>query len=82
MPDVYLTESVRDRLRDLPRSVRRDARAELDDAGENPEDTLLPVLGYDAYSLRVGEYRAIVDWSEAENRLDVVDFDHAQTVYE
>ena len=82
MTDVFLAESVRDDIDDLPNDIRDRVKAKLRDAAERPDRLLNSLSNREGYSVRIGDYRAIVDWDKQEDRINVVDFGHRRNVYD
>jgi len=80
MTDVLLSARARDRLDDLdgePRERLKDALREID-----PERDLSPLTGKDAHKLRVGDYRAIVDWERDDDTVKVLTVGHRRNIYD
>jgi mRNA interferase RelE/StbE len=80
MTDVLLSQRARDRLADLdpkPRGRIKDALREID-----PERDLSPLAGEDAYKLRVGDYRAIVDWERDGDTVKMLTVGHRRNIYD
>ena len=82
MTDVFLAESVRDDIDDLPNDIRDRVKAKLRDAADRPDRLLNSLSNREGYSVRIGDYRAIVDWDKAADRIDVVDFGHRRNIYD
>jgi len=79
MTEVLLSKRARDRLDDLdnePRERLKDALRDID-----PERDLAKMTGEDAHKLRVGDYRAIVDW-ERDDVVKVLTVGHRRNVYD
>lgn len=80
MTEVLLSKRARDRLADLdpePRERIKDALREID-----PERDLSPMTGEDAHKLRVGDYRAIVDWERDADTVKVLTVGHRRNIYD
>lgn len=82
MTDVFLAKSVRDDIENLPNDVRDRVKAKLRDAAARPDRQLKNLSDCEGYSVRIGDYRAIVDWDKANDRINVVDFGHRRNVYD
>lgn len=82
MADVRLAVSVRDDIEDLSPDVRERVKAKLRDAGEDPDRFLKPLQGRNDHRLRIGDYRAIIDWNKGDNTLYVTDFGHRRNIYD
>ena len=82
MPDVLLAESVESAINDLPADRKDRVKENLAGAGERPDRQLKKLSNRDDYSVRIGDYRAIVDWDKAEGTLYVTDLGHRQNVYD
>jgi len=80
MTEVLLSERARDRLDDLdaePRERIKDTLREIE-----PKRDLSPLAGEDAYKLRVGDYRAIVDWERDGDTVKVLTVGHRRNIYD
>lgn len=82
MADVRLAVSVRDTIEDLPRDTKERVKSRRRDTEKDPGRSLKPLRGRDDYRLRVGDYRAIIDWDHNEGTLYVTDFGHRRNNYE
>lgn len=82
MAEVRLAVSVRDDLEDLPADTRERVKQKLRDAGARPDRHLKPLRGRDDYRLRIGDYRAIIDWDQDEDVLYVTEFGHRRNIYD
>jgi mRNA interferase RelE/StbE len=82
MTDVFLAQSVRDDIEDLPNDIRDRVKEGLRDAAARPDRQLKNLSNREGYSVRIGDYRAIVDWDKAEDRINVVDFGHRRNIYD
>jgi mRNA interferase RelE/StbE len=60
--EVRLAVSVRDALQELPADTRDRVKQKLRDAGDRPDWHLKQLSTRDDYRIRIGDYRAIVDW--------------------
>lgn len=80
MTEVLLSERARDRLEDLeaePRDRLKDALRTL-----QPDRDLAGLTGEDVHKLRVGDYRALVDWDREENTVYVLTVGHRRNIYD
>jgi mRNA interferase RelE/StbE len=82
MTDVFLARSVEKAIEDLPADDRDRVKAKLRDAADRPDRLLKNLSNREGYSVRIGDYRAIVDWDKAADRIDVVDFGHRRNIYD
>jgi mRNA interferase RelE/StbE len=82
MTDVRLSERAVERLNDLDGDIRDRVRSKLREAGDQPEHFLEPLRDEDAYKLRVGDYRVIVDWDREDGTLYVLTLGHRRNVYD
>jgi mRNA interferase RelE/StbE len=80
--DVRLAVSVRDALQKLPTDTRERVTQKLRDAGARPDRHLKRLSNRDDYRVRIGDYRAIVDWDRQEDVLYVTEFDHRRNIYD
>jgi len=80
MTEVLLSERASDRLADLEPEIReriKDALREI-----NPDRDLVRLSGEDAYRLRVGDYRVIVDWEQSEDTVYILTVGHRRNIYD
>jgi len=82
MAEVRLAVSVRDDLEDYPADLRERIKDKLRDAGDRPDRHLKPLTGRDDYSVRIGDYRAIVDWDKQDGILYVTDVGPRRNIYD
>lgn len=82
MADVRLAVSVQEQLNDVPADLRERVKDKLRDAGNRPDHYLKRLSNRDDYSVRIGDYRAIVEWDKADGVLYVTDFGHRDGVYD
>lgn len=82
MADVRLSERAVDRLNDLDGDIRERVESKLREAGNQPSHFLEPLRDEDAYKIRVGDYRVIVDWDREEGVLYVLTLGHCRNVYD
>ena len=81
MTSVLLHPDVEKTLRSLPNDIEDRIRSKLRDTGNHPERYCKPLKGREEYSVRIGKYRAIVDWDRNQDELRVLDVDTRDTVY-
>ena len=82
MADFLLAKSVERAINDLPADEKDRVKEKLADAGERPDRQLKKLSNRDDYSVRIGDYRAIVDWDKVEDTLYVTDFGHRRNIYD
>jgi mRNA interferase RelE/StbE len=82
MAEVYVANHVRDELQQRSEELRDRVKSKLREAAENPDYHLKPLTDREEYSVRIGDYRAIVDWEKSENALYVIAFGHRRNVYD
>ena len=82
MAEVRLAVSVRDELKDYPADRRERIKQKLRDAGERPDRHLKRLSNRDDYSIRIGDYRALVDWDKQEDVLYVTKLGHRRNIYD
>jgi mRNA interferase RelE/StbE len=80
--EVRLAVSVRDALQELPADTRERVKQKLRDAGDQPDRHLKQLSNRDDYRVRIGDYRAIVDWDRQEGVLYVTEFGHRRNIYD
>lgn len=82
MADVLLHPAVESQLDDLQDDIEERVRAKLADAGENPGHFLKPLSGRPEHRLRIGDYRAIIEWDEQADELRVLEFGKRGSIYD
>jgi mRNA interferase RelE/StbE len=82
MAKVEYTEQAIDHLDALDPTVRERIVDKIDEATEWTEHRLKPLSGSEFYSLRAGDFRAIIDWDREEDVLVVVAVGHRRNVYD
>ncbi len=76
MADVLLHPDVNDWLESQNDKLENRFRQKLEDAGDNPGHFLSGLTGRDTYKLRVGDYRAEIEWDKQADELRVIDAGH------
>lgn len=82
MTEVEYTEQAISHLEDLDPQVVDRVLNKVDEATEWTEHRLEPLSGYPYYKLRIGDYRAIVDWDRGSDTLVVEAVGHRRNVYD
>lgn len=82
MAEVVVSERAADWLRDAESDVRDRILNKLHEAADFPDHYLTRLSGSAYYRLRVGDYRAIVDWQKNDNELFVRKVGHRRNVYD
>lgn len=82
MADAELSERALERLNDLEPEHRDRIKKKLGSITDWPDHFLEPLSGSDAYKLRVGDYRVIIDWDKDNEKLYVLTLGHRRNVYD
>lgn len=82
MADIELSERAVERLQDLNAEPRERIKKKLKNIGDWPDHYLERLSDSDAYKLRVGDYRVIIDWDREEETLYVLTLGHRRNVYD
>lgn len=82
MTDVEITPTADDHLADLNSEARERVLKKLGEAREWPDHRLKPLSGWPYYTLRAGDYRAIVTWDRENDVLIVEAVSHRRNVYD
>lgn len=82
MVDVEWTRSGLETLETLDPEVQERVLDKLAEASEWPEHFLEPLTGYPYYTLRVGDYRVIIEWDRDEETLLAGAVGHRRNVYD
>jgi mRNA interferase RelE/StbE len=72
MADVFFTERGRDRLDDLDPETQERIKKKLGEIEDWPDHFLKPLKGRNDYALRVGDYRALIEWEKNDGESDVL----------
>jgi mRNA interferase RelE/StbE len=78
---VEFSELAAEKFRKLDRSVRDRIARKLRDTAEDPRRFLTRLASVEAYRLRVGDYRVIVDVDWDREIIHVLTLGHRSTVY-
>jgi len=82
MTDVEITPQADDHLEGLEAEARERILKKLGEAQEWTEHRLEPLSGYPYYTLRAGDYRAIITWDRENDVLVVEAVGHRRNVYD
>jgi mRNA interferase RelE/StbE len=82
MPTVEITPQADDQLADLDTEPRERILKKLAEAEDWPDHRLKSLSNYPYYTLRAGDYRAIITWDRNEDRLIVEAVGHRRYVYD
>lgn len=82
MPAVLLHPDADEWLRDADPDLEQRIRDKLDATGDRPDFYLTPLTGRDTYKLRIGDYRAEVEWDKQAGELRVLQVGHRDGFYE
>ena len=82
MPEILFTEPTLNQFRDLEKKVRNRIISKLKIIKESPSHYLKPLKGHPYFSLRIGDYRIIIDWRKNRDELWIVAVGHRRNIYE
>jgi len=82
MPTVEITPQADDQLADLDTEPRERILQKLAEAEDWPGHRLKSLSNYRYYTLRAGDYRAIITWDRNRDRLIVEAVGHRRYVYD
>lgn len=82
MPEVLLHPDVEGWLDDRRDDLEARARSKLEDAGDQPDRYLKPLKGRDTYRVRIGDYRAEIEWDKVNDELRVLQIGHRDGFYD
>ncbi|MFB6282623.1 MAG: type II toxin-antitoxin system RelE/ParE family toxin [Halobacteria archaeon] len=77
-----MQKNVLSRIRDLDSGEEQRVKKKLRQAAENPDYYLKPLAGRSDYSLRIGNYRVIVDWDKNDDVIYVTYFGKRDSIYD
>lgn len=83
MVDIDISHSALDDLESLPSDVQDRIKSKLlGDVSDDPSRHLRPLESSEYYSIRVGEYRVIVDHVPDNSRIKVFAVGHRKKIYD
>ena len=82
MNEILFTDPASDQFKNLEKNIRERILSRLKKMRNLPDHYLKPLKGYPYFSLRIGDYRAIIDWRKKKNQLWVVAVGHRRNIYE
>lgn len=82
MTDVTYTEQALDQLEKLESETADRILSKVDEAAEWPNHRLEPLRGFPYDKLRIGDYRAIINWNRKDETLRVEAVGHRRNVYD
>jgi mRNA interferase RelE/StbE len=82
MPEILFTDPAASQFANLDKKIRSRIISKLKTMKNWPEHYLKPLKGYPYFSLRIGDYRAIIDWQKDRDELWVVAVGHRRNIYE
>jgi mRNA interferase RelE/StbE len=82
MADVLLHPDVETWLQRQQPDLESRIRSKLADAGDNPDFYLKPLTGRDTHRLRIGDYRAEIEWDKQRDELRVLAIGHRDGFYD
>ncbi|MYL17478.1 type II toxin-antitoxin system RelE/ParE family toxin [Halorubrum terrestre] len=72
MADIFFTERGRERLDNLDRETQDRIKKKLGEIEDWPDHFLKPLKGRNDYALRIGDYRALIEWEKNDDENDVL----------
>lgn len=82
MPTVVVHPDVLAWLDEQQPDLAQRIRDKLRRAGEKPDHFLTRLQGRDTYRLRIGDYRAEIEWDKQADELRVVQIGHRDGFYQ
>jgi len=82
MAEVLFTDPALSQFSALDNEVRKRIVLKLKSMKEWPNHFLKPLKGSIYFSLRIGDYRAIIDWRKEREQLWVVAVGHRKNIYD
>ena len=82
MIEVKFTDPAKEQFSKREKKVRLRIYSKLEEMKNYPIHFLKPLKGYPYYSLRVGDYRVIIDWRKNRGVIWVVAVGHRRNIYE
>lgn len=82
MVDIEISQKAQDELRDLPSDIQSRIREKfIDEVAANPDRHLTTLSGREEFRVRIGDYRAIVDWDKAQDVIRILKIGHRRNIY-
>ncbi len=82
MNEILFTDPASNQFKNFEKDIRERILSRLKKMRNLPNHYLKPLKGYPYFSLRIGDYRAIIDWRKKKNQLWVVAVGHRRNIYE
>jgi len=82
MIEVLFTDPALTQFSTLDKEIRKRIVLKLKRMKEWPDHFIKPLKGSIYFSLRIGDYRAIIDWRKEREQLWVVAVGHRKNIYE
>ena len=82
MANIEYSTRAADWIRDAEPDVQQRVLSKLEQAAEWPDHYLDALSGVPFFKLRIGDYRAIIDWRRDDEVLFVRRIDHRRNVYD
>ena len=82
MYEVIYSEKAIDKLEDMESEIRERIVKKLDDIRSFSEHYLKPLSNVDGYSLRVGDYRVLVQLDKENEEIFVGTLGHQRNIYD
>lgn len=82
MTEVLFTDPALNQLNKLDKVIKRRIVSKLKEMRCWPDHFLKPLTSSIYFSLRIGDYRAIIDWKKEKDQLWIVAVGHRKNIYE
>ena len=82
MTEILFTDPASNQFTNLEKKIRKRIISRLKKMRACPDHYLKPLKGYPYFSLRIGDYRAIIDWRKNRDQLWIVAVGHRRNIYE
>ncbi len=82
MTEIFLTDRAVERLESLDSETEERIKKKLKSITDFPEHYQKPLKGREDYRLRIGDYRALIDWEREEDTLYVKSVGHRRNFYD
>ena len=81
MNEVLFTDQATNQFKNLEQKVQHMIISRLKKFRKFPDHYLKQLKGYPYFALRIGDYRAIIDWRKNKNQLWVIAVGHRRNIY-
>ena len=82
MTEVLFTDPASNQFKNFEKKTQNMIILRLKKLREQPDRYLKPLRKYSYFSLRIGNYRAIIDWRKNKDQIWIVAIGHRKNIYQ